>query len=154
MDNFSGIHYILDCKLKNSDIFLNDFKLGINFFNKIIQELDLSLVMPIIRVNFPEYQNFKGIKPFDQQKIINKTNYMTVDCFTDFDSNKDILGGYSLFGIISESHISIHTFPEQKCFSFDLYSCKLFDHQKLKDLIKKEFDILESKDKVISRPIL
>lgn len=36
-------------------------------------------------------------------------------------------GGISAFIIIAESHISIHTFPEQEFVSVDIFSCKDFD---------------------------
>lgn len=31
--------------------------------------------------------------------------------------------GCSVVFILSESHASIHTFPEERCFSFDCYTC-------------------------------
>jgi len=39
-------------------------------------------------------------------------------------------GGISGFILIAESHISIHTFIEQKFASIDIFSCKSFDVEK------------------------
>ena len=45
--------------------------------------------------------------------------------------NPDILNlsGYTGFGILSESHITIHTYPEEKKIALDLYSCKTLDEK-------------------------
>jgi S-adenosylmethionine/arginine decarboxylase-like enzyme len=32
--------------------------------------------------------------------------------------------GYTLLFLLSESHLSLHTFPEKKYISFDLYTCR------------------------------
>ena len=32
--------------------------------------------------------------------------------------------GYTLLFLLSESHLSVHTFPEKKYISFDLYTCR------------------------------
>jgi S-adenosylmethionine/arginine decarboxylase-like enzyme len=48
-------------------------------------------------------------------------------------SNYEILGeiehrfqpeGYTFLFLLSESHLSVHTFPERKYLSFDLYTCR------------------------------
>ena len=32
--------------------------------------------------------------------------------------------GYTLLFLLSESHLSVHTFPEKKYISFDLFTCR------------------------------
>jgi S-adenosylmethionine/arginine decarboxylase-like enzyme len=39
------------------------------------------------------------------------------------------LSGYTGVGILSESHITIHTYPEEKKLALDLYSCKTIDEK-------------------------
>ena len=36
--------------------------------------------------------------------------------------------GYTLLFLLSESHLSVHTFPEKKYISFDLYTCREYDN--------------------------
>lgn len=49
-------------------------------------------------------------------------------------------GGVSAVVIIAESHISIHTFPDNNGFmSLDMFSCKEFDIEKVISIINKEF---------------
>ena len=49
--------------------------------------------------------------------------------------------GITGFTIIAESHISIHTYPKRKFFSFDCFSCKEFDVKKAIEYITEHFDI-------------
>lgn len=47
--------------------------------------------------------------------------------------------GLTAFVIISESHISIHTFVEERFASIDIFSCKDFDVKKATDYLTKVF---------------
>jgi S-adenosylmethionine decarboxylase len=65
--------------------------------------------------------------------------------------------GCSILFLLSESHISIHTFPEKKHISFDLYTCRQYDndevYNKIYDFLIKHLDasINESKCQIINR---
>ena len=48
-------------------------------------------------------------------------------------------GGISGFVMIAESHVSIHTFPDQGYFTMDLYSCKDFDKEFVVEYVKNLF---------------
>ena len=47
--------------------------------------------------------------------------------------------GISGFVMIAESHISIHTFPEQRYAFVDVFSCKKFDTEKAKQYLVECF---------------
>jgi S-adenosylmethionine decarboxylase len=49
-------------------------------------------------------------------------------------------GGLSGFVIIAESHISIHTFPQKKFASIDIFSCKPFNPEPIVHIVKRTFD--------------
>ncbi len=49
--------------------------------------------------------------------------------------------GLSAFAIIDFSHISIHTFKNTNQFSLDIFSCKKYDFNKLREFIKHKFGI-------------
>ena len=36
--------------------------------------------------------------------------------------------GFSILYLLSESHISIHTFPERQYFALDIYTCREYDN--------------------------
>ena len=61
--------------------------------------------------------------------------------------------GYSTFAMIAESHLSIHTFPELKYFSFDCYSCKTFDVDAVVTEMQKHFNITKLEKQVASRRV-
>lgn len=47
--------------------------------------------------------------------------------------------GISGFVIIAESHIAIHTFPEKKFFTLDIFSCKPFDCEIVLEFVQEIF---------------
>jgi len=61
-------------------------------------------------------------------------------------------GGISGFVIIAESHISIHTFPEKRFVSIDIYTCRNeLDVEKIKTYFKKVFLLEELEVNIIER---
>ncbi|MEM2121636.1 MAG: S-adenosylmethionine decarboxylase [Candidatus Woesearchaeota archaeon] len=59
--------------------------------------------------------------------------------------------GVTGFIIISDSHISIHTYPYKKSLYLDLFSCKSFDSDKIYSFIKNEFKPSKTNKKLIKR---
>lgn len=49
-------------------------------------------------------------------------------------------GGFTSVYLLSESHMSIHTWIDEKYFSFDLFHCSDFDYESVIELVKKEFN--------------
>lgn len=47
--------------------------------------------------------------------------------------------GVSVILMIYESHMTIHTYPKKDFFTMDVYSCNMFDHQKVIEMTKKTF---------------
>ncbi len=56
-------------------------------------------------------------------------------------------GGITAFCVISESHLSIHTWPETNYMAFDIFSCRDFDEnialQILKEYIQPEKELID-----------
>ncbi len=59
--------------------------------------------------------------------------------------------GISGFVLIAESHISIHTFPEKRYLSLDMFSCKPFDTDKAVAAVKERFRIQKCEIHVLDR---
>ncbi len=53
--------------------------------------------------------------------------------------------------IIAESHIAIHTFPERRFISVDIFSCKDFDIKKAVDRLAEAFEIGRYETYLINR---
>jgi S-adenosylmethionine decarboxylase len=61
-------------------------------------------------------------------------------------------GGWSGFVVISESHISIHTFPARRFVSIDVYSCKNgMDGGFIESYFRETFDLNEIESNFILR---
>ena len=60
-------------------------------------------------------------------------------------------GGITGVGVLSTSHISIHTWPLTKRFSFDLYSCRTFDSERVFKYLDGILGILDAKVTVVER---
>lgn len=63
--------------------------------------------------------------------------------------------GFTMLYLLSESHISIHTFPERNYFALDIYTCREYENNdKYKEIYKnlvKEFDAKEEEPIIIDR---
>ena len=66
---------------------------------------------------------------------------------------KNTASGLTAFSIVAESHLSIHTWPENNYFAFDLFSCKNFNEQQIIKIIKDNFAINQIVYKTIERGI-
>ncbi|VVU94770.1 Spermine/spermidine synthase domain [seawater metagenome] len=147
----SGIHYIVDCTINDSDDKLSDYKKGINIIQKIIKLLKLTLVIPPVAIQFPLKDDDNLVPELDKIKLTNKKDHYLSNSYQ-IKENEDT-GGYTIFGVISESHISIHTFPENNYFALDLYSCKMIKTDVLDDFLKAEFSIKNINQKTIIRQL-
>jgi S-adenosylmethionine decarboxylase len=59
--------------------------------------------------------------------------------------------GVSGFVLIAESHIAIHTYPEKRYLSLDIFSCKDFDIERAIAIVEERFGIEEIEHQVLSR---
>lgn len=71
--------------------------------------------------------------------------------FAESNDKKDP-GGWSGFVVITESHISIHTFPKKGFVSTDVYSCKDgLNTQLVVNKLKEAFDLKEVETNFVNR---
>jgi len=68
-----------------------------------------------------------------------------------YDGSKPEDWGVSGFVLIAESHISIHTYPEKRYLSCDIFSCKEFDIARAIDIVKERFGIESVEHTVLAR---
>jgi S-adenosylmethionine decarboxylase len=61
-------------------------------------------------------------------------------------------GGVSGFVLLAESHISIHTFPEQSYINIDVFSCKDFNPEQAIREFQQLFCLTEVRSRILSRP--
>ena len=132
---------MIDAIVKENDFQknLNDPEIGKLVLEGIVEEIDMTMILPVITVQFPhsicemkrilESLGREGLSESETaKKISNDLNYRKQQSY-----------GYSSFAMIAESHLSIHTFPEEGFFTFDCYSCKDFPDHQIKFIIEKFF---------------
>lgn len=66
---------------------------------------------------------------------------------------KQTASGLTAFSIVAESHLSIHTWPENNYFALDLFSCRDFDEKEVLAIIKKSFQVKKIFYQTIKRGI-
>jgi len=50
--------------------------------------------------------------------------------------------GYTVFALLSESHMSFHTWPEKDLIAFDLFTCRGVDPEEVKPVLLAELGAL------------
>ena len=107
--------------------------------------------------NFKQIENKELLNSIghlkDMCKIICKTHDFSIlqECEHTFSP----MGCTFLF-LLSESHLSIHTFPEKKHISFDIYTCRQYNdntvYNKIYDFLLNRLKAsLESKCRIVDR---
>jgi S-adenosylmethionine decarboxylase len=60
--------------------------------------------------------------------------------------------GCSILFLLSESHLSIHTFPEKNHMSFDIYTCRQYnDNNEYNEIYKYLLEILQASDNSVCK---
>ena len=119
---------------------------------------------------FKEYESsgnhlicdFKGIKNIDLLNNMEKLNSMLKQIC--IDNEFQILNevqykfehiGCSILFLLSESHLSIHTFPEKNHMSFDIYTCRQYkDNVVYNEIYKYLINILDANGTSSTRRII
>jgi S-adenosylmethionine decarboxylase len=60
--------------------------------------------------------------------------------------------GFSILYLLSESHMSIHTFPEKNYIAFDLYTCRTYANNEIYNTIYN--DLIHIFDADMDAPII
>ena len=128
-------HILLNIKYKNRESILTDDTIGKNLIIDWTNYNDHKLVKEPIMYVFPAAYI---IKKNDKEEL----------CYNDSNENNVVqrldYSGYTGLGLLSESHISIHTYPEKNTIHIDFFSCKQLDKDKNTDFIEKRLKQKES----------
>ena len=106
-----GDHLIYDAYGCSFDK-LNDEQLCIDVMNKIAKLAKMKKLMEPLTISATSNETLGGKDP----------------------------GGFSGFVMIQESHISIHTFAKRGFVTIDVYSCKVFEAEKVIEYLNSIFD--------------
>ena len=149
---YDGLHLMIDAVVKNPESLVSP-EVGVSMLEAIIEEIDMTMILPPVTVKFPHATcEMKRVLQDLESEGLGESK-SAKDLRNKLQERKNESYGYSSFAMIAESHLSIHTFPELEYFSFDCYSCKSFDVEKVKSVMSKFYDITEITAQVASRRI-
>jgi len=126
-------HILLDIKYKTTENILYNTNRGEFVIRNWCEYNNHSLVMPPVTHVFPSYneRNFEkvieGFDGFDGFSRYSLTNSV-------YDHN-----GYTSIGLLKESHISIHTYPEHNSIQIDFFSCKNLNKRQNVEYMERVF---------------
>ena len=149
---YDGRHLMIDAIVRRP-IVLTDTEVTVRLLDSIVNAIDMTMILPPVTVNFPH-------SVCEMTRILQRLEAEGLhDCSTanqirtDLQLRKDESYGHSTFLMIAESHISVHTFPELGYVSFDCYSCKYFDVEKVLNLFSESYNTETIKHQVCFRTI-
>jgi len=98
--------------------------------------LGTHIIVDIIKINDKEKLKYSSTIIPILDNIVNQCNLNVVSvAFHQFEPY-----GFTGVYVLSESHLSIHTFVDEEKVCLDLYTCSFFNYSKeLYELLKKEF---------------
>ena len=137
-------HILLNIKYKQLNNILTDEKKGEAIIREWCNVNHHTLVRnPIMHV-FPSTYISKKNKNDDWD--INKyqdnsifSNFSYLDRYSNDEIKTYNYNGYTGIGILKESHISIHTYPEENSMHVDFFSCRNLDQRMNNEFIEKYF---------------
>lgn len=135
---FVGRHLILDVKVSTLRG-ITEVSYIYNFLENLAKTLDMTLVYPPIVGRFPWGSNDleKTALDLEAKKIKGSEAEYIKNLF----EKRSYAAGVSGISIWLESHAAIHTWVNEKFFSFDAYSCKDFESQKVINSMLEQFDL-------------
>lgn len=152
--NFNnGRHLTLDAIIMDGKEVLNNADLGNLLLEEIIKAIDMTMILPPVTVKFPHAicEMQRVLEGLEKEGLQNSQTYQMIE--NSLRNRKLQTYGYSTVVIIAESHLSFHTFPEDNYFTFDCYSCKYFDQQKVAEIFNHFFSFRKVNWNLIKRGI-
>lgn len=142
-------HILLDIKYRNTEPILYDKNRGESVIKSWCEYNNHTLVMPPISHVFPSFNDR------NTTVIIEEFYPQTMDTYgseifslkNDKDVKKESVGniqnkyynGYTSIGMLKESHISFHTYPELNSIQIDFFSCKQLNKNQNIEYIERVF---------------
>tara|TARA_A100001011_G_scaffold399628_1_gene509211 strand:+ start:6008 stop:6520 length:513 start_codon:yes stop_codon:yes gene_type:complete len=150
-------HILLDIKYNNTESVLYDRNRGEAIIKNWCEYNNHTLVMPPISHVFPTYNDKnkeKMIEGFFQSSLSPYHCDYGGACADGSESDHRSLhqqeepgsqdpqggyNGYTSIGLLKESHISIHTYPEANSIQIDFFSCKDLDERQNEKYMERIF---------------
>lgn len=137
-----GRHLIIDLTVKpESKSLLSDREYCAKFIDKVTEVCGMQAVIPTIAMQFPFSTEHCGLVKKLQAE---GTTSPVIEEHTKYVEAKEKNDtGVSAFSIWNTSHSTLHSWTECNYISIDLYSCLVFDRDKVINFVKEYFDVAE-----------
>ena len=136
---FVGRHIMMDATVFDISR-INSIQPVYDYMEELARKLDMTLVYPPIVARFPfaqsELEQF--VKKLSEENVKSKTLEFMEETLKRRATEDSGVSGVSIW---LESHCTIHTWPEEKFFSLDAYSCKDFNPMDAFELTVKWFKV-------------
>lgn len=137
-DSMVGRHLMIDGRVHKPHN-LNCAETGSKLLEDIVLKIDMTMILPPLTVKFPhalsELDRIVGA--LEKEGLANSQTAQQIR--EHLKQRKLQTYGYSSMVMIAESHLSIHTFPEEDFFTFDCYSCKDFEAEQVIEVLHTYF---------------
>ncbi len=149
---YNGLHLMIDAVVA-PHVNLAKPEPGIHMLEDIIETIDMTMILPPVTVKFPHAicEMRRVLENLEAEGL--GESKAAKDLREKLAARKNEAYGYSTFVMIAESHLSMHTFPELRYFSFDCYSCKLFDAAAVVDIMGKHFELTKTEVQAVNRRV-
>jgi hypothetical protein len=130
----NGRHLIIDATAHRN---LSDRDAILDFCHEVVRATGLHRVHEFIKI-FPN--GHLSLWEKLQRKPRRPTQFGPGITYGFVGMNDDLVEGIV---VLSESHMTIHTIPEERYIHFDLFSCREFDVERVVDLLRHTFKVIE-----------
>jgi S-adenosylmethionine decarboxylase len=151
---YNGKHLMIDGLVSSERIHtLHDSTHGIDFLERIVHGIDMTMILPPLTVKFPHAisEMNRVLESLEKEGLANSETANQIRW--NLKNRVEQTYGYSTLVMIAESHLSLHTFPEDGFATFDAYSCKDFDHEMILRLWDEVFGAGEKSVNIVDRRI-
>jgi S-adenosylmethionine decarboxylase proenzyme len=99
------------------------------------------ILIDVKNINSDKLKTVEMIRPF-MDKVVEKLELNVIgECSYQFEKYNAPYGATMIY-LLSESHLSIHTFVDERKITIDLFTCALgVENEKIKSIIKDYFEV-------------
>jgi len=99
------------------------------------------ILIDVKNITGDKLKTVEMIRPF-MDRVVEELNLNVVgECSHQFEKN-DLPHGATMIYLLSESHLSVHTFVDEGKITLDLFTCSLgVENEKIKSIVKEYFEV-------------
>lgn len=141
---YDGLHLMVDAQCADATL-LNDPSCVISVMERIVKAIDMTMILPPLTVKFPHATSelSRVLSNLQAEGLGDTVTAQKIG--HDLAERENESYGYSTIVMVAESHLTLHTFPESRFFTFDCYSCKGFDADVVLEILRETFGIVQEK---------